>query len=218
MSLIKVAVLDDSLVDQKILQEWLKSHPQIVVVFVTGNAFQFEKEVRLKTAQIDVLLIDFYMPIMNGLELIQKFDSQLRLKCLLYSNGYPGSFEMLESLGIGGFSEKKKDILIHSIFEIQNGKRFFDIKYLNSYKISSGLDDTNINILDRLSAQEIEILNYLSCGLSYADISAKMNSLSSRSIETYLFQLRKRFGLKSNVQLLKWAMINGIIYRFDDLD
>lgn len=218
MSLIKVAVLDDSLVDQKILQEWLKSYPQIVIEFVTGNAFQFEREVKMKISKIDVLLVDFYLPIMNGLELIQKFDSQHRHKCLLYSNGYPGSFEVLEGLGIGGFTEKKKEVLIHAIFEIQNGKRFFDIEYLNSYKIGGVLDDTNANIIESLSAQEIEILNYLSCGLSYADISVKMNNLSSRSIETYLFQLRKRYALKSNVQLLKWAMINGIIYRFDDLD
>lgn len=218
MSLIKVAILDDSTTDQKLLQEWLKNHPQIIIELITGNSFQFEMEVKNKSFQIDVFLIDFYMPIRNGLELIQKLNSEMRPKCILYSSGYPGSFEILEASGIGGFSEKEKDMLIHSIFEIHNGRRFFDIEYLNSYKLSSHLDDTNTQILNLISAQEIEILNYLSCGLSYADISAKMNNLSARSIETYLFQLRKRFALKSNVQLLKWAMINGIIYRFDDLD
>jgi PAS domain S-box-containing protein len=60
-----------------------------------------------------------------------------------------------------------------------------------------------------LSKREIEILSYLSKGLSAGDIADKLD-LSSRTIETHKSNIQKKLGLKSTAALISFAVEMGL--------
>lgn len=67
---IKVLVIDDSLLIQKILCEGLNKHPEIEVVGTAADAYEArEKILDLKP---DLLTLDIIMPKMNGLQFLKK--------------------------------------------------------------------------------------------------------------------------------------------------
>ncbi|OYU95578.1 MAG: hypothetical protein CFE21_10570 [Bacteroidetes bacterium B1(2017)] len=213
-----LAIVDDSLSDQKYLTEWLRELPFVKIEFTAFNASEFFAKLKLHTCP-DIFLIDLYMPLVNGIELISSLDPNLKRKCILMSGGYPGRSGNLKDIGIAGFSEKKNNEIVLAIKHLVRGEKYFNEKRFNlmEKKISVEKLNDEQEIPPSMSYNEIRILNYLASGLSYKEISLQISIYSDRTIETYAQQLRKKVNVKNNSQLVKWACLNGVIYSYDDL-
>ncbi|NIQ13165.1 MAG: hypothetical protein GTO02_01770 [Candidatus Dadabacteria bacterium] len=80
--------------------------------------------------------------------------------------------------------------------------------YTNPYEIISELDK-EINKLENLSPQEITVLRNIVSGLSNKNI-AKELSISIRTVESHRYHLMKKLDLNNAVDLIKFALRNGI--------
>ena len=80
--------------------------------------------------------------------------------------------------------------------------------YTNPKEIISKLDYEKSR-LDSLSSQEIKVLTFIVSGLSNRNI-AKELSISIRTVESHRYNLMKKLNLKNTVDLIKFALKNGI--------
>lgn len=217
--LITVSIIDDSETDRMVLKAWLMENPKLHVDRMFSSVKEFMYHYKHYGILNDILVVDFYMPIMTGLELCDNISKNERQKILLVSNGFPGNIRTLLDSGIGGFVEKSKEKFIKAAFLIIEGGSYFDLDFLNNFSINNRSvknDQEKPEVI--LKPCEIEIINLISCGLSYKEINKSIPKFSSRTIETYVQDIKRRVGANSNVQLVKWAMLMGYIYYFDDLE
>ena len=212
-----IIIIDNSKTNQTFIKEWVKELPYVKVYFSSFNGPEFLAKFNPES-EIDLILIDFHLPFYNGIELISHIPKTFHKKCILMSSGNPGSLDLLMRSGFGGFCQKSKELLLFAIKKLLNGDAFFDIDFLDKFK-NNNLKSYKINDVfqDQISVKEMQIINYISCGLTYKEISEKIPNLSDRSIETYALNIRKKYELKNNSQLIKWASLNGYLYMYDDL-
>jgi DNA-binding NarL/FixJ family response regulator len=214
---VDLVIVDDSRIDIRIMSEWLKEFPNFLIQARYTSAKEFLLNVP-KCQHTDVFLIDYYMPLYSGLEVIAHLPQEMRLKCILLSNGFPAKISTLVKSGIRGFTRKEKSQFMLTLKIAAQEKKYFDIDHLNKFETLTGavLNDENWLPLE-FTPKEILLINYLSCGLTYKEISNAIGILSERSIETYIQTLKLKLGLKSVAQIVKYACVHGLIYMFDDI-
>ena len=78
----------------------------------------------------------------------------------------------------------------------------------NPKEIISKLDKEKSK-LDSLSTQEIKVLSFIVSGLSNRNIATEL-SISIRTVESHRYNLMKKLNLKNTVDLIKFALKNGI--------
>lgn len=215
---LNAVVVDDSPTDQLIIKEWLKELPYIKIVLFAKTGQDFLAKYK-QLESIDLIIMDYYLPLGNGPEIIEQLEPELQRSTLLVSGGYPNKIEQMAETNVGGFCEKKHKVLIKAVKYILNNKRFFDTSYIENFFKSDEKKALNDEVLlsNNLTMKEIQIINYLSCGHSYKEVSERIGCLSARSVETYTLIIRKKLGFKNNSQLIKWACVVGILYMFDDV-
>lgn len=106
--MIKVLIVDDSIIFRRVLQDSLKKHPGIKVVATAENGEEAIKLIR--TLKPDVVTLDVEMPKMNGLETL---DEMNRLKLdpgvIMFSTlTSQGAKTTLEALSKGAFDFVQK--------------------------------------------------------------------------------------------------------------
>ncbi len=215
MKMIKIVLIDYSPANQVMVKQWLKSISYCEVIAVMSSANEFMARMDYRQFEFDLLIIDYFLPLMNGLELISILPAPIKPKCLLVCSSYPDSINLLKQIGAGGFANKCRAQLIKAVKAIALGTVYYDTAYFEAHvKNKKGRQK---EVQPKLPARDLEIINLLSCGLSYTQIADQMKYLSARSIETYVHQFKKKHDLNSNPQLIKWAMVKGLITEFDDL-
>ncbi|OYU94647.1 MAG: hypothetical protein CFE21_15325 [Bacteroidetes bacterium B1(2017)] len=215
---LNAVIVDDSPTDQLIIREWLKELPYIKIVLFSKTGHDFLAKYK-QLESIDLIIMDYYLPLGNGPEILAQLDPLLQRKSILVSGGYPSKIEQIAETNVGGFCEKKHKVLIKAIKHILSNKRFFDTSYIENYFKENSTKELNDEVLlsNNLSMKEIQIINYLSCGHSYKEAAERIGCLSARSVETYTLHIRKKLKFKNNSQLVKWACVAGILYMFDDV-
>jgi DNA-binding NarL/FixJ family response regulator len=205
----KICIVDD----HKIIRQGLKgllekiSNYEVVQEFESGedfiNALPLENE-------IDVFILDYSMPNMNGIEVLQALSQrEENYKVLLLTQHFEEQIiDEAYANGARGFLHKNctandlkfaidniKNIGYNNITEILKRTRNFD---------TSKSKNTNNPIT--ISARELEFLK-LVCDereLTYEQM-AEMMGLSLRSVELYRLSLFEKFEIKSKVGLVLFS-------------
>ena len=123
MSKIRVLVVDDSHLTQKVLTRILTEDEKIEVAGVAGDAFSAEEKIR--ELKPDVITLDIEMPGMNGLEFLEHFKKMYSIPVVVVSTwGDKGSDKANLALSLGAFEVIKKPTSGDEINEI--GKQIAD--------------------------------------------------------------------------------------------
>jgi DNA-binding NarL/FixJ family response regulator len=70
--------------------------------------------------------------------------------------------------------------------------------------------DTSFDPYDALTEREREVLHLAAEGLSNPDIAARL-SISPRTVETHRANLMRKLGLKTQTDLIRYALKRGIL-------
>ena len=99
--MIRVLLVDDSIVVRRILSGTLAEHPDIDVVGSAGNGVQALE--RLDQLHPDIVILDIEMPVMDGLETLRRIRAKLpRLAVIMFSNVTSlGARATLDALALG---------------------------------------------------------------------------------------------------------------------
>lgn len=201
--MIKIVLIDDHAVLREGIAKLLSNLGdfEIVAQFENGNDFvKCFKQIR---ESVDVFILDYSMPILSGLEILEMIQNDLEdSNFLILSQSIDANLKYkFYSLGVKGFLPKTctGEELKKAITDIvETG--YFNIKE-NLNLIKNALN--NFNIVDLLTKRELEFVELSCCEneYTYAEMATLMN-VSVKTIDYYRKNVFEKLNVKSKSGLI----------------
>ena len=207
---IKVLVADDHEIVRQGLKTIISEHSDLSIVGEAENGNQVLKIV--KKTKVDVVLLDFDLPGKNGL------DTLIELKAL-----YPKLPVMILSIfpedhygtrflkaGASGYLQKSSatNQLIDAIRKVFNGGKYISSALTD--KLVTGLNKDKEQFLhESLTDREFQVFRLLATGKKLKEMADEL-CLSINTISTYRSRILQKMDLKSNADVIRYAIENGL--------
>jgi DNA-binding NarL/FixJ family response regulator len=213
---IRVLVVDDQPVFTEMLRVVLSMEPDIEVV---GMAFTGEEGLQLALDTTpDILLIDYHMPGMTGLDVIQELKAQGQETTSVVLTADTDEALMAQAIAVGaaGYITKQQALqeVVQAVRAASAGEpvvpQFMIPRILSHFHRQQQKDQQAEAIRDKLSAREIQILEQLARGQSNEEISETF-VLSPNTVRTHIHNVIKKMGVHSKLQATTLALQLGII-------
>lgn len=212
--MIRVLLADDHAVMRRGIREIFDAESEIEVI---GEAGDGREAIRLaEKLRPDVMVIDLGMPELNGLDTIRHIRrEQPEVELLVFS--MHDSEELIHevfSAGARGYVLKSDAALYltEAVKSLSRHKPFFTPRIseaiLNSLVGGDGRSDHAGH--GPLSAREREILQLLAENKTNKEIATRL-SISVRTVETHRRSIMQKVNANSIVELVHYAIRNGII-------
>lgn len=209
---INIIIADDHDLIRQGLKRIIDFEDDIAIV---GEAENGERALELiKTSMPDVVLLDMNMPVMNGIEVLEKAKEQtqnIKFIMLTVENDRKAIHTSINE-GADGYILKDSagEEIISAIKTVYGGKKYID-KSLVSLLFSDIANERKkgSNILDSLSRREAEVLLYISKGLSNKEIGEKLY-LSEKTIRNYSTNLFRKLEASDRKHAMIIALQNDI--------
>lgn len=209
--MIRIIIADD----QAIFREGLK---KIVAenqgLSVTGEADSWQELINLLENQIcDMVLLDINILGINRLPNLKQLKTKaLQLPVLILST-YPDNKYAIRALkaGADGYFSKSSDPvkIIKAIRQIVSGGKYISSSLVE--KLVYNLDKTaGLPTHENLSKREIQVLHEIALGKTVTQIAKEMH-LSVKTISTFRTRVLKKMQLKSNSDLIRYALKKGLV-------
>ncbi|MCX6245189.1 MAG: response regulator transcription factor [Bacteroidetes bacterium] len=217
MEKIKIILVDDHQLVRDGIKALLGGIPEISII---GEAADGEELFsKLDTLKPDLLIMDISLPGVSGIELTKKICCShpgIRVLILSMYNNEEFIFNALKA-GAKGYLPKNttRDELVEAIIAIRNGGEYYGDSIskimLKSYvKRASDEEKPAVKPEELLTCREIEILKLYAEGFINKEIGDKLG-ISIRTVETHKNHIMRKLGLKSTVEMVKFAIRNKIV-------
>ncbi|RIH64699.1 DNA-binding response regulator [Mariniphaga sediminis] len=209
----KVLIADDHQLFREGLVNLISSAPDIEVIAEAKDGK--EATDRAKKLKPDVVLIDIGMPQMNGIEatrIIKKEDPGIKVIAVSMHSDRQFVKGVLEA-GADGYLLKNCTYrqLIEAIQSVVSGKKYLSDD-ITEMVIQGYLEPEEDNPEGQveLSERELEVLKLYAEGKSTREISEKL-FISVKTVGTHKQHIFEKLGLKSNADMVKYAIKEGLI-------
>lgn len=164
----------------------------------------------LKKEKVDVMIADYSMPDMDGMELVKEaLAVQPDLKIIVLTmHDEPHKVQEMMALGIDGYILKKyaQQELLTALAVVGNGGKFFSNEVSNILVRGLGLNTDDLVLTDR----EVEVLKFIMQEKSSKEI-AKELFISERTVETHRKNMIRKTNSSSTVGLIKYAYQHKLV-------
>ncbi len=168
----------------------------------------------------DVLVLDILLPDINGIDLLDQLDTQGRTHVVIFSMHANDSY-VRAALQAGASCFVLKDApaaeLLHAIREAVAGRRYLSPaitdRAVDLFLQHNETPDTSQ--IEMLTARERQILHLVAAGSTSATIADRL-AISPRTVETHRANLMRKLNLKSQAELLRYAITHGIATNPED--
>jgi DNA-binding NarL/FixJ family response regulator len=203
----RIVIADDHLLMAQALEHLLARDFDIVATVGDGRAL-LTAAADLKP---DLVVVDIGMPLLNGLEAGQQLKTQHPEIRIIYLTQNRDPRLAAEALHRNASGYLLKDAaaseLVAAIRAALDGRLYV------SPAIAGDLADEALSIDTRsraLSAREREVLQLLAEGKSMKEVAAVLD-ISPRTVEFHKYRLMDRLGVKTNAELVQYAVMTGLI-------
>ncbi len=215
--MIKVSLLDKHPVFCDALTALLADSDDISIVTSANSFEEFVQQV--PDYLPNILVAVTYKPDDLNISNVKYLASHFPKVKLLVLSMYDDEKQILRMIKAGAKGHIGKDTnrseIIEAIYTLRNGYEFY-AKTITSILLKSYISDEDINLSEKesrqrdLSAREMEIFKLIAEGDSNRSIAEKL-FISVRTVETHKNNIMKKIGLKTTVDLVKFAIKNNII-------
>ncbi|HBR02326.1 MAG TPA: DNA-binding response regulator [Ruminiclostridium sp.] len=212
MDIIKVVIAEDHSMIREGLKQLLELESDIRVVagFSDGQT-TVDQYLDFKP---DVVLMDINMPVLNGLEALEKvkaLDHSAKVVMLTFHQDREYLLKALE-LGALGYILKDADskVLIDAVRSVYIGQTYIQPsmanELVNEYKrIKSGSDDPR----NLLTERELEVLKLLSKGMLNKEIANDL-FISEKTVKNHISSIFRKLDVQDRTQAAVYAIKNKI--------
>jgi DNA-binding NarL/FixJ family response regulator len=207
----RVLLADDHRVVSEGLKHLLSEDFELVGMVEDGRALV----AAARKLQPDVIVADITMPHLNGIEAmaqLKKDNAHVKVVFLTMHQDPAYARRALEA-GAAGFVVKHSAPaeLVMAIQAALKGQTFITPALASDVlrQIQHGAQETS-GSAEVLTPRQREILRLLAEGRSAKEIAAAL-SISSRTVEFHKYQMMEAHGLRSNAELIHFAIRHGIV-------
>jgi len=208
---IKILLADDHQLVRKGFRALLEELDYVEVVGEAANGQEVIGLLR-RGVKTDVVLLDYEMPVLNGLETLDQIKRDFfGVKVILLT--MLNQRELIQSAvekGINGFLFKNAslDELSEAIRRVSKGEQYFSSEVtLTLLKTAQNPDHT---LLRQLTEREIEVLRLVAQGFSSTEIGAQL-FISPRTVDTHRNNLIQKLGVNGIAGLVQFAIKNKLV-------
>jgi two-component system response regulator NreC len=189
----------------------LNAQPDLEVVGEAADGWQAAAKVR--ETQPDVLLLDYTMPGVNGVQLIERLREeypQTRV-LVLTAHDEPTYMRAVLAAGGSGYLVKTADDveLLSAIRAVSQGRLFVDLSLPEAVEAAAPSPRPGAGFAS-LSEREREVFDLLVRGHTNQTIADKL-FLSVKTIETYRSRIGNKLGMHSRADLVRFALESGAL-------
>ncbi|MBN2606482.1 MAG: response regulator transcription factor [Thiotrichales bacterium] len=212
---VQTIVVDDHPLFRRGVVELLTESGHFEVVNDFGSAVELLEN--MPEVHPDLLLMDFQMPGLTGIEAVKKLRPQLpntKIVMLAVSMDAQSLLEVI-SAGVDGYLPKDTDaeVILNKLTKVLNGQMILSDSSLNllaeglraqSFGTFSTPDVTqNHESLKDLTERERQTLDLISKGLNNKLIARELG-ISDGTVKVYVKNLLRKLGLHSRLELAAW--------------
>jgi DNA-binding NarL/FixJ family response regulator len=207
----RVLIADDHTLVAELCKKLLESEFDVVGTVSDGHAL-VRASARLRP---DVVVVDVAMPVLNGLDAGQKVLQELRTVKLVYVTMNPNPEVAAEAFrrGASGYLLKTcaASEMVAAVRAVLQGKIY----------LSSALSRDDVTYLrrqtkklveeeDKLTERQREVLQLLAEGKVMKEIGAVLN-MTTRTVAFHKYRIMEALDVKSNAELVRYAVRNHIV-------
>lgn len=189
----------------------LESHPDFQVVGEAGDGLETIRLV--EQIKPDVLVVDLMMPGVNGMEVIRQVCKLTRVVVLTMHDQDAYVVEALRNGALGYVLKDATTIeLVEAIRQVANGKQFLSTPFSAraSELCAMVKNQDSGDPYDSLTGREREILQLVGQGYSNQE-AGKLLQISVRTVEVHRARLMRKLGIKSQTELIRYAIERGLV-------
>jgi DNA-binding NarL/FixJ family response regulator len=208
---IKIALVEDHKLVREGLKAILKSEPTFELVAEASDGLQAVEIVEKQRP--DVLLLDLRIPRLHGIEVLRQVRDQTRTRVVVVSmhSDEPYVVESLKN-GVSGYVLKDCNPaeLIEAIRVAAAGGQYL-CEALRQKAVSATLKRLVPGVQSpQLSKRELLVLELAAEGKTSREVAEAL-FISRRTAEAHRANLMKKLGLKTQTDLVLYAIRNGLI-------
>jgi DNA-binding NarL/FixJ family response regulator len=214
MNKTRIVLADDHPVVRHGVRSLLQSDADLTVI---GEASDGIETVQMVEKLLpDVLVVDLMIPGLNGLEITRQVRQRSPGTRVIILSMHANEPYVLEALKNGASGYVLKDSsgtdLIQAIRLVASGQRYLSPplseRAVEAYMLKS--QEHPPDAYEGLTDREREVLHLAAEGLSNPDIAGRL-SISPRTVETHRANLMRKLGLKTQTDLIRYALKRGIL-------
>ncbi|NOH04862.1 MAG: response regulator transcription factor [Chloroflexi bacterium] len=213
--MIDIILADDHQIVREALRLLLETQADFKVIAETGDGLEAIQ--LLEKHKPDVLIVDMMMPGLSGLEVARRTKRVSPATKVIVLSMHDAESYVVESLqaGVAGYVLKKSSSqeLIFAIRQALSGNLYLSPS-LNERAIQAYMQRSQASRVEdpfeSLTDRERDVFQLAAEGMSNPQIAEKL-SLSARTVEMHRANLMKKLGLKSQTDLVKYAVKRGVV-------
>ena len=212
---IKLLIVDDHSLVREGLQSIFMKDADIETIDEAGNGL--EAILKAGKNKPDVVVMDYDMPKYNGIYGTRELLKQQPGTPVLLLTLYKDKEHILEAInaGVKGYisKEAKCQEILAAIKALHTGNSWFKgeiAEMITQYLIDSATGKPRRKANKVLTARETEIACLFAEGDHSTEIGDKLG-ISKRTVEVHKTNIFKKLNLKSNTELLRYAIRNNMI-------
>ncbi len=209
--MIKVLIADDHPIVRQGLRQILAGIPDMEVAGEAVNAQETLEQVRV--GGWDVLVLDITMPDRSGFDILKELKHEqpdLPVLVLSIHSEEQLAVRVLKA-GASGYLTKENapEELVKAIRKVVSGGKYISPALAET--LALGLDVTSDRLRhETLSDREFQVMQMMASGKTLAEIAETL-SLSAKTVSTYRTRLLEKMKLKTNAEIIRYAIENGLI-------
>ncbi len=207
----KILIADDHPIFRAGLKETLLKDKDIEFV---GEADTGQKVLDLARKQRwDAVVLDITMPGKGGLEVLQELRRERPKLPVLILSAHPEDQLAVRLLAAGAAGYLTKDkapvVLLNALRKVIQGGKYVGEATAEKLAFRLG-SETTAPLHESLSNREYQVLRSLAAGKAIKEIAEEF-FLSVRTVSTYRARVLDKMNLKTNADLIRYALENKLI-------
>jgi two-component system response regulator NreC len=219
--MITFVLADDHHIVRQGLRSLLEGEADFKVVGDVSDGLQAVRMV--ENLKPDILVLDLMMGGLNGLEVTRQVSKQSPKTAIIILSMYNNEAYVLEALKAGAkgyvLKDSTTDELVKAVREAVIGRHYLSAS-LSERAIENYIEkskETYIDPYDTLTTREREVLHLAAQSCTNAEIAERLY-ISRRTVEVHRSNVMHKLGLRTQPQLIRYAMKRGILPPDDSLD
>ena len=210
----KVVLIDDHAVVREGYRALISRQADMEVVAEFADAGIAYAQI--KDLAVDVIVTDLSMPGLSAVEMIERLRQRDHAaKFLVFSMHTSVSFtKQAFAAGANAYVTKSSDpnTLLLGLREVFAGRQYLSADIAQQLAMEQ-LESAD-QLLDELTVREFEILRLLINGRDVEHIASSLN-LSPKTVRNVHYNVKKKLGVKDDIELMRRAMQLKIIDEYD---